>query len=381
MYPNPAETGLGVFVRTRIHHMAKLAEVRVFAPVALVDRHRRGGRIPGRRADGGIAVEHPRWLYPPGLAGMNPLWLAMAVAPGVKRLAREWPFEIVDAEYGFPDGVAAAILGRWLGKPYSVTLRGSEVLHAGSAIRRRWLQWALRGAACVIAVSERLRQFALGLGAPAAMTRTIPNGVDSTVFHARDKATCRRALGVPESVPVVLSAGHLIELKGHHRVVAALRRLREGGLDARLVIAGGAGKRLSYEAEIRSAVAAGGLEEHVKFTGHLEPARLAEWMAASDVFCLASEREGWPNVVNEALACGTPVVAANVGAVPELLPSETYGRIVPPGDADALADGLHWALTRSWDRRAILDHGQSRDWNRTADEVVALFREALEGRA
>src|SRR5262249_43285470 len=150
------------------------------------------------------------------------------------------------------------------------------------------------------------------------------------------------------------------ELKGHHRVIVALKALRDTGSAARLLIAGGIGRSGRYAASLRELVNDNGLRESVSFLGEVNQNTLAELMCATDVFCLASSTEGWPNVVNEALACGTPVVATDVGAVRRMIVSPDYGLIVPVGDEPALVGALRLALAKTWDRNAISVHGRSR---------------------
>jgi glycosyltransferase involved in cell wall biosynthesis len=177
----------------------------------------------------------------------------------------------------------------------------------------------------------------------------------------------------------LLTAGHLIELKGHHRVIEAAARLRAEGLDARVWIAGGAGRRGDYREQIVRTAERTGMGPYTRLLGELAPEDLAAAMTACDVFCLASSREGWPNVVNEALACGAPVAAARAGAVPEMLAEAGLGVIVDSNEPGALAEGLRRALASSWDRAEIARRGQARSWEQTAQEVAAVWRECLEG--
>jgi glycosyltransferase involved in cell wall biosynthesis len=104
---------------------------------------------------------------------------------------------------------------------------------------------------------------------------------------------------------------------------------------------------------------------------------MAELLSAADVFCLASYTEGWPNVVNEALACGAPVVATHVGGVPSMVTSERYGFLVPPRDPNALRDALREALKRTWDRASISDWGRSRSWQQVAREVIDVMQSVV----
>lgn len=381
VYPNPADPSLGTFVRARIQAMARGAEVRFIAPLLPFDYAKRVWKaaVPRRRRDGRVEVLHPRWLYVPGTGALTALLLAAQMLPLVLRLRRQFDFQVIDAHFGYPDGIAAALLARATGRPFTVTLRGAELLHARYRLRRLLMRWALTRASRVIAVSEELRRFALGLGVDAARSCVIANGLDGAIFYPRDRAAARRKHGLAIEGKYILTAGHLIELKGHHRVVAALKQLHAQGIPAKLLIAGGRpGAGLpGYEAQIRQAIADCGLQDSVRLLGHVSAETLAELMAAVDVFCLASAREGWPNVVQEALGCGTPVVATRVGAVPEMLPEDSLGFIVPPGDVEALAEALHQALARAWDHAAIAAWARHRSWDQVADEVLITMRQIV----
>ena len=173
----------------------------------------------------------------------------------------------------------------------------------------------------------------------------------------------------------MLSAGSLIERKGHHRVVQALHEYP----GVQLVIAGGAGREGRFEEEIRQLVSTLHMESRVRFLGHVSPAILPELMSAADLFCLASTREGWPNVVHEAMACGTPVVAADVGGVSDMVPSESYGYVVPVNDPAALREAIGKGLDRTWDHEAIAGWAASRSWENVAREVLEEFRAVLRG--
>ena len=134
----------------------------------------------------------------------------------------------------------------------------------------------------------------------------------------------------------------------------------------------------SFAAQIRRTVVETGMAEHVEFTGKVGAEGMAEWLSAADVLCLASDREGWPNVVHEALACGTPVVATDVGGVPDLIPSSGFGLVVAPRDQAALDRAVHEALSRTWDREAIANWGMSRTWETVAGDVLRQWRAVLE---
>jgi glycosyltransferase involved in cell wall biosynthesis len=256
-------------------------------------------------------------------------------------------------------------------------MRGSELRYRHHRVRMFWVRWALQRAARVIAVSEGLRQLALDLGVDPARTKVIPNGVNVDVFRPRNQCESRRAHEIGVGDHVIVCAGDLAELKGHHRVIRAIKTLAQRGVPAKLIIAGGAGRSGRYADTLRRQVVDLDLQSRVRFVGEVTQEALAELMCAADVFCLASSSEGWPNVVNEALACGTPVVATDVGAVRQMICSDQYGTVVPVDDAKALADALRSALTREWNHDAISAWGRSRSWDDVAQEVLEQMRAAV----
>jgi teichuronic acid biosynthesis glycosyltransferase TuaC len=380
VYPRPSEENLGVFVKSRLEHVARILPVKVVSPVPIVDYGAKGQRshaIPQRRQDGEIEVFYPRWFYPPQGGFLNSWFLAARLIPFLRKLRRSYWFDVLDAHFGHPVGVAAGLTAAAINCPFTITLRGNETMHAQAAGRRRWMQWAFQRAARIITVSESLRQFAISIGADPRRVRTIPNGIDAKVFYPRPYLETRSRLGMPLDRPVILSAGYLIERKGHHRVVRALAELRAAGIPAELWIVGGPGREGRFEQEIHSVIRECGLADAVHVVGAVKAAVLSEYMSATDLFCLASSREGWPNVVHEALGCGAPVVATNVGGIPDMLPSPDYGLIIPPDDPAALVNALGNGLQKNWDRARISSWGRSRSWEQVAAETVAVLDEVV----
>jgi teichuronic acid biosynthesis glycosyltransferase TuaC len=383
-FPNPAEENLGLFVRYRLQHLAKLINVQVVAPIALTDYAGRGFRkpgIPAVRQDGALRIHYPRWVYLPWGGYTSAFFLAARLMPFLRGLRREYSFDVIDSHFAHPAGISAALIGAAFGRPFTITLRGNEIMHAKSPGTGRWIRWALRRAARIITVSESLRRFAIANGVEEARVRTIPNGVDAEVFYPRPYAETRARLGIPEDRPAIVSAGVLIERKGHHRVIRALSEIRRNGVNAELWIIGGPGREGQFEKQLHREVREHAMESAVHFTGSVKPAILADYMSAADVLCLASSREGWPNVVHEAQACGAPVVATGVGGVQEMIPRDEYGFVVPADDDAALTAALRRAIETRWDRAGITAWGQARSWRQVALETGEVLRQAANERA
>ncbi|MFN7923330.1 MAG: glycosyltransferase [Bryobacteraceae bacterium] len=382
VFPNPNERDLGLFVQRRMAEVGRMADVRVIAPVAVLEYgnpNRKFAKltgIPEKRIDGPLEIWHPRWLYPPMGGGWNAVALFLQVWRTAARIRREFEFDVIDAHFGHPEGVAAALLAWATGKPFAVTLRGIEPEHAVHPFRRFLLRWSFRRASAVISVSARLRDFALSLGADPDTAFTVPNGIDSSLFRPENREAVRREFDIQPGEKIILTAGHLLENKGHHRVAEVLAKLRHRGLAVRQFIAGGPGRGGVYQPELERLIESYGVKDQVRMLGAVAPDKLAKLMVAADVFCLASRAEGWPNVVHEAMASGTPVVATNVGAIPEMIPSEMFGYIVPFGQPRMLEEALWRALTQDWDRKMIAAWGQARSWEKVAAEVVEILERA-----
>jgi glycosyltransferase involved in cell wall biosynthesis len=376
-HPNPAEPALGLFVRARLQEMSARAQVKVIAPIPLFDYihpyKKLGPRsaVPFWRKDGNLEVYHPRWLYPPLGTPLNIFCLFVRLVPLVVRIRKTFHFDVIDSHFGYPEGVVAGLLAALFGCPFTMTLRGNETKFAQYRFRRPFIRWALLRASRVITVSEELRKFAMGLGAEPAKVKTIPNGIDPDIFGPCERHEGRRKYGIPDGCAAIVCVGELVERKGHHRVVRSLRRIVDEGIDSQIWVAGAPGRDgPDYQGVIRGLAAELGVSERVHLLGFVGRTELRGLLSAADVFCLPSTLEGWPNAVHEASACGAPVVATAVGGVPDMLPSEEYGLVVPVGDQPALDAALLCALRKSWDREAISAWGRSRSWNMVAAEAL-----------
>ncbi len=385
VFPNPAEPGLGPFVLSRLSAVGKLAAVNVIAPTPVYDYSNPKGRIynprtfPAVRVDGPLKILHPRWIFPPLGTPLNVFCLFLRLYPIARLLRRSFAFDLIDAHFGYPDGVAAALLSRAFGVPYTITLRGSELVFGTYRYRRLVMSWAFRHACRIIAVSEELRQFSIAQGAAPDRVVTIPNGIDQTTFHPRNRAEIRMKRGISPKRKVVVSAGELIEAKGHQYVAQAVHDLVVEGSDVELLIVGSTGRGgPSYEITLREFVASLGWADRIRFIGWTDRTGVAAaLLSAADLFCLASHTEGCPNVVHEALACGTPIVASRVGAIPSMIPSTDYGLIIPVRDQKALLGALRSALAIDWDREKIARWGGARTWSEVAREVSCVFEAVL----
>src|SRR5260370_11671580 len=242
VFPNPAEPGLGPFVLSRLSAVGKLAAVNVIAPTPVYDYSNvkvgmcSPRSVTGGRVGGPVKILHPRWIFPPLGTPLNVFCLFLRLYPIARLLRRSFAFDLIDAHFGYPDGVAAALLSRAFGVPYTITLRGSELVFGTYRYRRLVMSWAFRHACRIIAVSEELRQFSIAQGAAPDRVVTIPNGIAQTTLHPRNRAEIRMKRGISPKRKAVVSAGELIEAKGHQNVAQTAHDLEAESTDVELLI-------------------------------------------------------------------------------------------------------------------------------------------------
>lgn len=383
LFPHAGAPVSGTFIRQRMFRVAGQLPLVVVMPVpwfplqSLVRRFLPNFRPPAPREEvqEGIRVLFPRFLSVPGLfRWLDSLSIALACLSLVRRLQRHSPVSIIDTHFAYPCGHAGVLLGRWLKMPVTITMRGTEVSLAADPSRRRRILAALNGASRVFSVSESLRQHAGALGADMGKIRVVGNGVDLACFFPEDRLQARARLGLAPDTPVLISVGGLVDRKGFHRVVERLPAMRKRFPSIQYLIVGGPSAEGDNGPRLRQLVQDLDLGDVVRFLGPL-PAQELRWpLSAADAFVLATANEGWANVFLEAMACGLPVVATDVGGNAEVVNSPALGTIVPFGDGAALERAMTEALTRHWDHQAIRDYAASNTWDRRVAVLVDEFR-------
>lgn len=386
LFPHAGEPGAGPFIRERMFRVARHLPLLVVSPKpwfpgqGLIRRWRPGYRpvAAPREVQQGVEVLFPRFLSIPGaFRQWDGLLMAVSLYGLLKRLRRAPGFDLIDAHFAYPDGYAARLLARWLGLPYTLTLRGTEVPHARDPRLLPRLKAALAGAAKVIGVSDSLRRLAISLGTPGERTTVVGNGVDVDTFTPVDRDEARRRLGLPGDARVLITVGGLVERKGFHRVIACMPELMVRHPGLHYLVVGGPGREGDMSQALRRQAEDLRLAERVHFLGPLPAAELKWPLSAADVFVLSTRNEGWANVILEAMACGLPVVASDVGGNREVVAGEHLGRIVPFDDPAALREALDRALSAVWDRKAIRAYAEANNWNDRVTNLLGLFRQIV----
>lgn len=380
LYPNKIFHQHGIFVENRLRYLLANGNVqsKVIAPIPWFPlKHERFGdyakyaQVPEFENRHGIDVIHPRYALIPKVGmTMAPLLLAMATLRPLKKiLADGYDFQIIDAHYFYPDGVAAYILGKLLGKPVIITCRGSDIsLIPIYFVPRHMIKWSAKGSAGLITVCQALKDSLVSLGIEDQDVTVLRNGVDLQKFKpVANRDELRKSLSIKGTT--LLSVGHLIHRKGHHLIIKALEDLP----NVSLLIAGDGVE----ESNLKELAKKLQFQDRVRFLGSIPHDQLVQYYAAVDMLILASSREGWANVLLESMACGTPVVATKVWGTPEVVTQAEAGVLVDERSSSGIANGVKALLKNYPDRKQTRLFAEKFSWDATTLGQEALFDKIL----
>jgi glycosyltransferase involved in cell wall biosynthesis len=379
LFPNPYQPQRGVFNRQQLLELVRTHQVHVISPLAWTDelrsRRRAGARISADRQTTchGIPVDHPRYLFPPKcFRGSYGHCFEASVRPTFERVLKQFEPELLYAPWAYPDGWAAVRLGHAAGLPVVIKVHGSDVLLSGRypGRLRRTLE-ALQAADAIISVSEDLRQRMIEVGIDSSRIETIYDGVNQALFCPGSREAARTLLGIPTTAQVVLFVGNLVSIKGVDILIDAFAQLACDSPDRICYLIGHGPLGGSLQRHIDRLQ----LSSQIRLLGERAHAELPDWYRAADLFVLPSHSEGVPCVVLEAAACGTPIVASDVGGIPEL---RTWGELslVAPGDVGALAGAMRRSLAAL--RPTTRVAGRVRSLAAAVGQIEACFSRVLD---
>ncbi len=381
LYPSSARPVHGIFVETRLRELLQTGQVqtRVVAPVPWFPLqgvrwgdYGRYAATPRHEVRHGVEVAHPRYFLPPKV-GMNlaPYTLAAGAWPTVQRIrAQGFDFDLIDAHYYYPDGVAAAIIARRLGKPLVVTARGTDLSLIPQYRRPRELILRTAAqAAASIGVCQALMDSLAALGAAPAKLHVLRNGVDLQRFRPEPQAAARARLGLAAEGRWLVSVGHLVERKGHDITLRALAGLP----GVQLALLGQGPDRAALQALAQQL----GVTDRVRFVGQVPNEDLRWWYSAADASVLASSREGWANVLLESMACGTPVAGSKIWGTPEVVARPEAGVLFDPRTPEALGAALARLLQALPARERVRAYAEGFSWQATTAGQLQLFDRVL----
>ena len=368
-FPDTARPGLGNFVERLVLELAELPEVEVHvlaaAPASVLGSALSRPRHPAEMQETWRGVEVTRLCHSafPRILRWQGLSMRRRLPAAVASLHERRAFDIISAQFLWPEGPAALAAARHVGIPLSLKCRGHDL--------DRWRRYRqglpdVRRADGFLAVSDELKARMVGYGFPAERIKVHRTGIDADLFPCRSKTECKAALGVDG--PLVLAVGNLVANKDHRLALDAIR-LVEG---ATLLIAGEGPER----ARLAERIAQLGLQRRVRLLGNVPHEQMGELYGAADVLLHTARIEGLSNSWVESLASGTPVVTTPAGAAREVIREPSSGRIVER-DAAALASAVTELLQSPPDPSHVSATVPGRTWRGHAETLCDHFAELI----
>jgi phosphatidylinositol alpha-1,6-mannosyltransferase len=334
-----------------------------------------------------------RAVVPPGnLLRARALYRALTIERAAAAVIEAEHIDVIHSHFGWPGSFGGVLARAATGRPLIACLRGADVLIDPDAdYGRRSARYHDRTIRRLLATADRtvyfsrfMRDTGISLGAPAGRAHVVRKGVDLSQFTsspgARDRATLRRRLFLPDR-PMILTVAGLIRRKGVHHLIEAAARLRHTH-DFSVVICG-EGVELDRLRQLSDGL---GLGDRTYFRGRVDRQAIAQYFSACDLFVLASTIEAAGNVLLEAMAAARPVVCTASGGPAEYVRDGETGFVVPVADVPALAARLRWLLddpalaARLGDQGCRLAH-DDHEYGRMTGDIVRLYHDVLAERA
>ncbi|MEH6661357.1 MAG: glycosyltransferase [Parasphingorhabdus sp.] len=380
LFPNPAAPNFGIFVERQTAELASRpdADVTVINPVGIppwplnkLAQYRPLRGLAEHEEWRGLDVHRPRFRLIPKIGGAgNPRRIADAVLPLVKELHEKTPFDVIDAEFFYPDGPAAMRLAAALDIPFTIKARGADIHHWASDPKcSTQILEAADKASALLAVSEALKRDMVELGIDGSKIAVHYTGLDQDKFVPVDRVAAKQALGV--SGPLFLTTGALIKRKNQSLAIRAMASFP----DAELMLAGSGEEEQAYRALAEQL----GVADRVRFLGSVPHEQLPHLTAAADIAILVSKSEGLANAWVEALACGTPVIISEAGGARELVTSAEAGRVVDQS-VEAIVEAAKAILAAPPAQNLVRSSVSKFSWKNNGDQLLAILQQVADKR-
>lgn len=382
LFPNNIENSKGIFVFDQVKKLSKLNDIKIISPIIWIPFSYFFGswgklrKVNHKISINSIDVYYPRYFaIPLRIRSKILMWFAgfiysFHVFLKILEIKREFNFDIIHSHFAFPDGFSSVILGRIFKKPVVITVHGSDInLYTEEKNHLKpMVVYALKNASHIVVVSTALKEKVIKLGIDENKISVIPNGYDSELFKPIDKYDARKNLGLPTDRKILLFVGNLYPVKGVSYLIEAMKIISERSNNIMLTLVGEG----YLKPQLQSTVKEYGLSSKVLFAGSQPHERIPLWMNACDLLVLPSVSEGFGAVLIEAAACGKPIVASDIGGIPEA--SNKFGRkLVPPKDPQALANSILEALDSNFNSENIIEENKKFDFSNIVCQLTNIY--------
>jgi len=357
LYPLPWQPTRAMFNYQQFGHLEAKAEVYYLIPVAIPDWWKHRKQLDNVEKN----IKYVPYIYIPKFGrrfyGKLMQWsLSILASSWIKSIS---PTKIL-ASWAYPDAVAAVEIAKKFNTEFYLKVHGSDInMHATFPERAKQITAMANHAQGILSVSQDLANKMVYMGINKDKIHVIYNGVNLEKFIPKP---------ADNSSPYIIFIGNLKHDKGVIELLNAFIQIHKQFPDLKLHYIGSG----NMAVKLQEIISKNQLEEKVILEGVKAHDQLPDIIAQAKLLALPSYNEGVPNVILEAMACATPVVATNVGGIPEVVTKET-GVIATEITANAIAFSLQEALEKNWDYSAIRSHAELFSWEKNTNELAAML--------
>lgn len=388
LFPRDTSPNIGIFIKEQLEEIKKLCSVvGVISPIPwfpflMKFRGKHGGKHDlVEEKWGNIGIYRPSFFMIPRLTiYLNGFFYFISVYIFLRRKKELNDFDILHVHFAYPAGFAGVLLGKILKRRIVLSVRGTDINDfPRNLLLRILIRYTLKNVEEIIAVGNALKEKVSNLGIDTHKITVIPNGVNLNIFKSISKKTARDRLGIDIDSKVILNVGNLVKVKGVEYLLKAFKEIYySNSICKPVLIIIGTGPLYNT---IKKIICDFGISDNVILKRYVTHEEIPLWINSSDVFCLTSLNEGRPNVLYEAIACGIPVVATNVGGVSEIIVSSDLGELVPPRNVIEIKNALERVLNKAWDNQSIRKYALSHSMAKYSEEVVKVYHRAAKPQA
>lgn len=383
LYPNSKEPTRGIFTEQIVKGFLENNQVKVVAPTPWIPKflHKikksTNSILPDEEIHNGVKIYHPSYLVIPKIGRwLYGILFFLGIYNTLKKIKADFDPDVINVHWMYPDAFGTVLAARLLKIPVVTHSLGCDINEFSKYPSRRvFIKYALKNSDYNIAVSEKLRKKIIQLGASKDKAITLMNGINKHLFTTVHHQDERKALKIPENKTVLLFAGNFNVEKGLELLLKAFHSQKHKYVNAHLMVIGSG----PLQSEILKLVSDLDLNDYVTFVGRVPHTDIPKYLSSVDFLCLPSLREGCPNIVLESLSVGTPVLANNVGALPEMLNPEIggMGLLTAENSVDGFSKIIDQALSMTWDKEKTFDWIS---WQENSDEIIKVFEKAISSR-
>lgn len=382
LFNNNIEQQKAPFVSDQVKWLSELVELKVIAPILWYPFSRYSKRwgklmdIKKRELHGNVEVSHPRYLAIPIRisATIAAFFYSLSVGVNILQIREKFEFDIIHAHFAYPDGITSVVMGKIFHTPVILTVHGSDINEYLKIRELRFIiTYILNNVKHVIAVSESLKQKIIEMGIDENKITVIPNGYDPKLFKIIDQNYSRTKLNLPHNKKILLFIGTLTEIKGLNYLIKAMKDVIQYEKNVLLIIVGEGYEKEQYKLLTKN----NNLEDYIEFVGSKKHSEIPLWLNACDLFVLPSINEGFGVVLIEAAACGKPVVASNVGGIPEAS-NPIARKLIPPKDSKELAKSILEMLNSEFDPVKIIAMNEKFKYDLITKNLIGIYETVKE---